>query len=249
MADEEKSDQIRYHPNGRQILNGKSLKRPERNDKPFMEDVFPDTTPGNLLRGLVRSYLIKQEPRLGWARKSVCDDRTLLSHPCEMVAAHQWGVMWLLMTITKTLDFKQELPDFDHQRAYEMAAGHDLAELVTGDITPVDGYTPEEKHKLEADAMLSILSFYPPEVRAELSIMYTRYEGRRCNESRFVKDCDRLDFMISAFVYERQGFSGFGEFYTNTLKERFSTKIAKDVADTLVESRNDLAARNLLYRN
>lgn len=226
------------HPNG--LPNKGGLKRPKRNDEPFMEDIFPDTPLGQLLRGIHRSFLIKYEPRIGWARKGACEETKLLAHPCEVVASHQWGVMWLVLTISSTPEFQTELPKFDRQKAYEMAAAHDLAELVTGDITPIDGISPEEKHLLESEAMKSILSFYPLETSQVLSRIYNRYEDRQCVESKFVKDCDRLDFMITAFVLERQGFSGFKEFYINSNREQFSTKIAKDLSELLLKTRDKL---------
>lgn len=226
------------------INNG--LKRPIRDDRPFEEDLFPDTMEGKLLKGLVRSYLIKQEPRLGWARKSACDEKVLLAHPCESVASHQWGVVWLIMTISKTSEFREEMPNFDLARAYEMASQHDLAELVTGDITPVDGISAEEKHRLEQEAMTSILSCYPEDVADQLHQVYAQYEFRKSFESKFVKDCDRLDFMITAFLLERQGFKGFSEFYPNSNKD-FTTTIAGKLANVLVKTRDELFERGSLY--
>ena len=223
------------------------VNRPQRDDTPFMEDIFPQTTLGRLLKGILRTFLIKQELRRGWANKDAHDAKKLTAHPCEVVASHQWGVMWLLFTIANTKEFQVELPDFDHQKAYEMAALHDVPELVTGDYTPEDDITTEEKHRLESEAMKSIMSFYPKETSQAISCLYEMYEGRQCVESKLVKDCDRLDFIITAFVLERQGFSGFQEFYTHTLATKFSTQIAQDLADLLVETREQLNASNSLY--
>jgi putative hydrolase of HD superfamily len=222
------------------------MARPIRDDQPFEEDIWPDTTEGRLLKGLVRSYLIKQEPRMGWARKLACDEDTLLKHPCETVAAHQWGTMWICMVLSKTKEFQEEVPEFDCASAYEMAAQHDLAELVIGDITPVDGIDPKVKHEKESEAMASILSYYPPDVGGELANVYKRYEDRDCVESKVVKDCDRLDFIITAFLLERQKFRGFDEFYPNSIKEPFSTKIARRVADELIATRARLVKNNSL---
>lgn len=222
------------------------LKRPKRDDAPFEVRIFPDTTEGRLLQGLTRSFLIKQEPRLGWARKGACDEKAaLLKHPCEVVASHQWGVMWLIMAISKTAAFQLEFPKFNHEIAHEMASIHDLAELVIGDITPVEGVTSEQKHIMESKAMSSIMADYPDEVSSKMTSVYNRYETRDCIESKFVKDCDKLDFMITAFVLERQNFRGFEEFYPNSNKGFFS-KIAQRLADTLIETRAKLIASNQL---
>lgn len=236
----------KFHPNGKPIRDG--LNRPQRNDNPFYEHIFPDSSLGKVLHGSVRAYLIKQEHRIGWARKSACDDPILLAHPNETVASHQWGVVWLIMTISRMSEFKDELPNFDLAKALEMASIHDLAELETGDITPVDGVSQAEKHRREAEAMKSILNCYPENVGTSLHNVYTSYEHRQCPESKFVKDCDKLDFILNAFLLERQGFTNFTEFYANCLKDPFSTKIAQELANLLVTTRNGLAEKGLLYR-
>lgn len=234
------------HPNGRSIVQ--TLKRPKRNDEQVFENVFPDNDLGRILRGLQIEFLIKQEPRIGWARKSACDEKSLAEHPIETVASHQWGVAKLIMVLTREPRFKQELPDFDAIKAYEMALIHDVAELKTGDITPADGVTVDEKHKAEMEAMKEILGSFPDHIRHSLKEVYDRYEDRNCQESKFVKDCDRLDFLINAFLLERQGFSGFAEFYSNTIASGFSTRIALDLAKLLVDTRNSLEERNVLFR-
>lgn len=43
----------------------------------------------------------------------------------------------------------------------ELAIVHDLAESIVGDITPLCGITPEEKHRREAVAMKSISKLIP----------------------------------------------------------------------------------------
>ena len=40
-------------------------------------------------------------------------------------------------------------PELEKEKCIKIAIVHDLAECITGDITPYDGITPEEKHKLE----------------------------------------------------------------------------------------------------
>lgn len=236
---------LAFHPNGKPVKE--DLKRPLRNDDPLYANVFPDTYIGRLLRGLVIVFLSKQEHRFGWARKSACDDIVLMEHPNETVAAHQWGVAMLVMTIAREPKFQEELPNFNILKAMEMAVLHDVAEVKIGDITPVDGISPEEKHKAESEAMDQILGCFPKQVGASLRGIYEAYENRECIESKFVKDCDRLDFMIQAFILERQGFSGFSEFYHNTVNAGFSTKIASELAEMLTLTRNELCKKNLLY--
>lgn len=223
-----------------------ALKRPNRNDSPFEAKLFPDSKVGKILDGIILSFLIKQEPRLGWGRKRACDESELLKHPCEVVASHQWGVCWLITCLETLGAFHGEISHFDSAIALKMGLIHDLAESITGDITPVDGISAEEKHRMESEAMTTILSRFPEESAEILHQTYSRYEARKCIESKFVKDCDRLDFILTAFMLERQGFSGFSEFYVNTNKG-FHTELARNLAETLIDTRNRLALAGTLH--
>lgn len=246
VKNEETAPEISHHPNGKPFILG--IGRPSRRDDLIFENVFPDSYIGKLLNGIIVSNLIKQEHRIGWARKSANDDAIIKPHPNETVAGHQWGVAFLVMTLTREPKFQEELPNFDTCKALEMALLHDVAELKTGDITPVDGISPEEKHKRESEAMNLILACFPESVETSLHNLYLGYENRQCVESKFVKDCDKLDFMVYAFLLERQGFTGFSEFYPNTIESGFFTKLAQDLADTLFRTRNSLNEKNLLYK-
>lgn len=234
-----------FHPNGKYNL---VLERVKRNDSAFFKDVFPDNEIGKTLKGLLIEYLIKQEHRYGWARKSACSDLKLTEYPVETVASHMWGVTQLIMVASRTKSFQDELPNFDKLKALEMANMHDVAELVTGDFTPIDNISKEEKHKLETDAMNKILSSFPPEIGRSLNNIYDNYENRTCIESKFVKDCDKLDFILTAFMLERQGFGGFSEFYSNTIATGFYTKVAREMAETLERTRNELVETDSLYK-
>lgn len=234
------------HPNGRVILD---LRRPARDDTLVFENVFPETELGQLLHTLVVTYLIKQEHRIGWARKGACDNPGKLDpYPNESVASHQWGVAWLISVLRRSSLFREELPDFDALAAFEMATIHDVPELVVGDIVPPDNIPEKVKHQLERDAMDKILGSFPNDVRAGLVETYDRYERRQCNESKVVKDCDRLDFIIHAFLLERQGFVNLDEFYDNTVKAaNFNTKIAAELAKLLIETRKSLTDSYMMF--
>lgn len=247
------------HPNGRDIIKG--LKRPEsermadynRLIADISDHVDENDDDGNytylsqILKSLLVQYLIKQEHRIGWAHKSACDDTVLQSHPNETVASHQWGVAMLVKVLSLTPQFQEELPNFDCLRAIEMALLHDVPEAKVGDITPRDGISPDVKHQLEREAINEMLSSLPEPVKSSLHNIYSSYEDRECIESKLVKDCDKLDFMLTAFLLERQGFTGVKQFYDGSRKEGFSTKIAKDLADTIVKKRNYLVEKNLLF--
>lgn len=237
------------HPNGKPVIKG--MKRPVRkNDQIFFDEdnLIQDNDLGKILKGLLIEFLSKQEHRVGWARKSACDDSVLATHPNESVAAHMWGVTKILMVLYRQEEFIEQFPNFDRSKALEMAATHDVPEVITGDITPVDGISEEVKHRNERNAMEKIFKYYPESVQASLRQVYNDYESRQSNESKFVKDCDKLDFMIYALLLERQGFSGFQEFYSNTIQDKFFSKIADRLSETIVGYRAKLIENNLLYQ-
>lgn len=240
------------HPNGRPVVRG--LVRPTSERMADYERLFGTPAQGEtsyleqILHSLLIKYLIKQEHRMGWAHRSACDDTSLQSHPNETVASHQWGVAMLVRTLSLTPQFQEELPNFDCLKAIEMALIHDVPEAKVGDITPRDGISPDMKHKLEREAIDEMLSFYPEPVRTTMHMIYNSYEDRQCDESKFVKDCDKLDFILTAFLLERQGFQDVCEFYENTLKEGFWTTIAKDLAETIIKKRNELQDKKMLFR-
>lgn len=233
------------HPNGRTMRPGLAV-RPQRRDSAIFESVFPDSHLGKILKGILTSFLIKQEPRMGWAKRSACDDTVLTAYPNESVAAHQWGVSCCIMAISRLPQFQKEIPNFDRVKALEMALIHDIPELVTGDFTPEDGISAKEKHERESEAMKTILGCFPEPVESSIQNLYTSYETRQCAESKFVKDCDRLDFIIHAFLLERQGFTGFADFYSNTIEQGFHFELVRDLANLLLETRNRLYEEKIL---
>ena len=123
---------------------------------------------------------LKDVIRAGWIRAGV-------ENP-ESVAAHSWG-MALLAT--------QLCPDeLNLQRVLELCILHDVAEVHVGDITPHDNVTPEEKHRLESEAI--------QKMGIEAAEAFAEYEAQQSAESRFVRYLDKLDMALQAEIYEGQ---------------------------------------------
>ena len=83
---------------------------------------------------------LKEVDRAGWKRSGLTN--------VESVAGHSWGVAFLALQICP--------PNLDRLRLLEMAICHDVAEVRIGDITPHDGVPPEEKVRIETEAMLDL---------------------------------------------------------------------------------------------
>jgi putative hydrolase of HD superfamily len=130
---------------------------------------------------LIEALGLKQVVRAGWIRAGV-------KQP-ESVAAHSWG-MAMLAT--------QLCPEhLNLQRVLELCILHDVAEVIVGDITPHDGVTADEKHRLEVEA-IEKMGIVAEDIFAE-------YEQQETEESKFVRYLDKLDMALQAEIYEGQG--------------------------------------------
>lgn len=140
------------------------------------------------------AYELKAERRTGWQLRGVSDP--------ESVAAHSWGVAYLVVAFGDR--FRSELPDVDLDAALRLAVVHDVAEAETGDVpTRADDTAPtvdrESKLEAERDAMSTLAGPLPDRVREA----WEAYEARESPEAVLVKECDLLDTCLQAVVYER----------------------------------------------
>jgi len=100
-----------------------------------------------------------------------------------------------------------------------MALVHDMAELLVGDITPVDGVLKPEKSRREAETMDylckgtlgNVLGGLPAE---EIRKVWQEYEDGETLESQYVHDIDKMELLLQMMEYERQheGKLDLGEF-------------------------------------
>lgn len=158
---------------------------------------------------LLEAIALKDLTRAGWVRAGV-------NNP-ESVAAHSWGVSWLILTLC---------PDnLDRGRALEMAVVHDLPEVYAGDITPHDGIVAEVKTERERAAMVRLAAGHP---RSEqLLSLWEEYEAGITPEALFVKACDKLDMALQAQWYEKaQPGNNLGEFVASALNRLGDHEVA-----------------------
>lgn len=143
---------------------------------------------------LLEAVRLKALARTGWVRRGVLAP--------ESVAAHSWGVSWLVLVL---------LPDsLDRSRALAYATLHDLAEVRVGDLTPSDPVSKADKARLEHAAMRDLCDRVPR--GTTLWRLFEAYEAQDDEESRFVRQLDRLDMAIQAVAYAEQGATGMAEF-------------------------------------
>ncbi|RHY81449.1 hypothetical protein DYB26_005926, partial [Aphanomyces astaci] len=111
---------------------------------------------------------LKRLKRTGWVNHHV--------NGPESVADH----MYRMAMCTLLLDGDSSL---DKTRCIKMAIVHDLAESFVGDITPHDGVSNEEKHRLELE-------------------LWHEYEDATSDEAKLVKDFDKFEMILQADEYE-----------------------------------------------
>ena len=127
---------------------------------------------------------LKALSRAGWVRLGIADP--------ESVAAHSWGVAFLALLLCP--------PELDRGRVLAMAILHDLAEVEVGDLTPLDGVPPAEKHRRERVAIERLLVDRP-----DLRALWEEAEARSTPEARFLKELDTLDLGVQARHYAAAG--------------------------------------------
>lgn len=150
--------------------------------------------PDRALDAVLAAYELKSERRTGWQLRGV-------ERP-ESVAAHSWGVAYLVAALGDRL--ARDLPDIDLDRALRLAVVHDVAEAETGDIptradSTADSVDPDRKEAAERDAMRGLAGPLPDRVRGA----WEAYEARESPEAVLVKECDLLDACLQAVAYER----------------------------------------------
>jgi putative hydrolases of HD superfamily len=132
---------------------------------------------------------LKTVKRTGWVDRKV-------PFP-ESVADHTFGVSMLSMLFANKAGV-------DSGKVAKMSIVHDFAESdpKVGDITPCDGITPEEKHRMEEEAMTKICSTI--DNGDEFLSLWKEYEAGKTKEAKFVKRIDKLETMIQVCEYEKK---------------------------------------------
>lgn len=98
----------------------------------------------------------------------------------------------------------------DLAKCMRMALIHDMAELLVGDITPVDGVPKTEKNRREAETMDFLTKnllrgVAGGDVGAQIRAIWQEYEDSETLDSHFVHDVDKIELMLQMVEYEKQG--------------------------------------------
>ena len=113
----------------------------------------------------------------------------------ESVADHSYSVVAMSMLFA-------DVDGLNTCRIVKMAILHDLAESITGDLTPKDATVPQKNH-LEDAAMKCILQDLPAEQRQEYRDIMTEYRRNETSEAQLLHQIDKLEMALQAGRYQR----------------------------------------------
>ena len=135
---------------------------------------------------------LKNIPRQGWVNK-------LKINSPESVAEHCYSTTLMAMVVS-------DLQKLDTKKVMKMSMLHDLAESVTGDLTP-DSISKKDKNELEEKTMQKILINLPESLSQDYSSIWKEYQDKQTKESLLVHEIDKLEMALQAKMYSKQGFS------------------------------------------
>ena len=97
-----------------------------------------------------------------------------------------------------------DLHEFDTEKIIKMALLHDLAESITGDLTP-DKISKKSKRKKENLAMKQILSNIPNKISKSYYKIWDEYQRASSEEAKLVHEIDKLEMVFQAKYYYDKG--------------------------------------------
>lgn len=159
-----------------------------------------------LLRSVYRINALKGLYRQGWLKRDLCEAR------CESVADHSFSCAMLVLLLAGRPPFEQ----LDRDKCLRMALIHELGEVYAGDITPVDGISLEEKHRMEEESLAKVLDGLS--VAGELTELWEEFEAGTSAEARFLRQIDRLELGFQAALLKAEKNPEMDEFLDSARK-------------------------------
>lgn len=140
-----------------------------------------------LLNVISHAGKLKTLKRTGWKINQVPEP--------ESVADHSFRVAFIAMLLADELNLNVT-------KLLKMSLIHDLAESVTGDISPHCGISPQEKHVQEKNALKEI--FADVKHGDAFINLWLDYEEQKCIEARVLKNIDKLEMAIQSIEYQKR---------------------------------------------
>lgn len=202
------------------------LSRKLKNKRKFM--ITKNSNPFELLTGknldpIVEIYFqinhLKHLLRQGWIMRGIAEDK------CESVGDHSFAVALLGMLIAK-----KYFPELDTVKIIKMSLVHELGEIDSGDLTPFDKISKEERYAKEKAGIEKIFFRFPE--GEEYLELWEEFEENKTPEAKFVKQIDQLEKAMQAAVYAKQYGKNLDEFI-DSARARIEDKKLLDLLDNL----------------
>ncbi len=153
-----------------------------------MLEKMPKNSLISLVEFFKKSGQLKKVSRSGWVRIGIKSP--------ESVADHTFRTALLCMIFSS-------LEGLDELKMLRMALIHDLPEVITGDLTPSEKAKVDKNN--EEDAMKSLLSLLPKEVRGKHIQAWHEYVSNETAEAMAVRQLEKLEMALQAREYEDAG--------------------------------------------
>ena len=151
------------------------------------------------IEAAMRFYLLatklKYKIRSGWDK----NHWNIKSDRIESIAEHVYGTC--ILAISLNSEFKLNL---DMEKVLKMLVIHEIGEVLIGDITPFDNITPEEKQRIEHQAMQKVIGDLVN--KDELFNLLLEFDTHITEESKFAYLCDKIEADIQAKFYQDMGY-------------------------------------------
>ena len=135
---------------------------------------------------------LKTTLRTGWVMREA-------GPRIESVADHSWRITLMAMVAGASVTH-----GIDANKVLQMALVHDLAESTVGDITPHCGVSDKDKHAMELEAMTKLTNKLGEQGKI-LQNLWLEYEKGESTEAKLCKDLDKLEMILQALEYEKDG--------------------------------------------
>ena len=132
---------------------------------------------------------LKEIKRTGWVESGI--------ESPESVADHSYRTTLLSMVLS-------DEKGLNTLKTMKMALLHDLAESVTGDLTPKQ---KEETHnEKESKALKKAINGLPEKIKKSYLEVFTEFQENKTLEAQLVHNADKIDMLYQTREYEKKGY-------------------------------------------
>jgi putative hydrolase of HD superfamily len=175
---------------------------------------------------LLHANQLKRVPRTGWVMRGLVD--------AESVSDHAFGVAFIALVLAHMME-----QSVDVAKVLTIALLHDLPEGVLGDIpSPALSSALSNAKRAAEDEVLSTMLSGLPRLE-QWRVWWREFEERASPEGKLVRDADRLDLLLQAYVYEQTtGNRWLEEFWLDTSAAAFEFEVSRSLFAALCEARD-----------